>query len=48
MKSTHSPAFEESYVDNGPVEIEELKYDHFERIAVFVRRVSTMRLCRKT
>ena len=47
MKLIHWPAFEERYVDNGAVEIDELKYDHFERVAVFERRVSTMRLCQK-
>ena len=47
MKLIHRPAFEERYVDDGAIEIDELKHDHFESVAVFVRRMSTVRLCQK-
>ena len=39
------PALEECYVDDGAVVVDELKDDHFERVAVLVRRVNTMSLC---
>jgi len=42
------PAFEEGNVEYRAVEVDELKDDHFERVAVFVRRVCAMRLCKKT
>lgn len=41
------PALEERYVDDEPVEVDELKDDEFERQTVLVTSVRTVRLCIK-